>query len=138
MDLVTDASSLLCLAFQGEAVAHGQRVVDAVRDGGAIVPSIFWYEVRNALLVSERRGRIHPGQSMSFLALLQELPISIEPLPGEAGVLQLARDHQLSVYDAAYLELALRERLPLATLDRSLAEAAGKCGVPIWGRSSQE
>jgi predicted nucleic acid-binding protein len=133
MGLVPDASAFLCLAFKDEGLAYGFSVVDAVRDQGGLVPPIFWYEIRNALIVNERRRRIAPSETATFLALLDELPLSIEPLPADSGVLQLAREHQLSVYDASYLELALREGLPLATLDNALAQATKKCKVSLWG-----
>lgn len=132
MGIVPDASAFLCLAFKDEGLAYGMSVVDEVRDHGGLVPPIFWYEIRNVLVVNERRGRIGAGQSASFLALLNELPISIEPLPPDAGVLQIARDHRLSIYDASYLELAFREGLPLATLDHAMVTAAGQIHVSMW------
>jgi predicted nucleic acid-binding protein len=82
MRLVTDASAILSLAFRGEAVAYGQRVLDEIREGGAGVPSIFWYEVRNVLITGERRNRILPNQSASFLALLDQVPSSFFLRPG--------------------------------------------------------
>jgi len=82
MRLVTDASAILSLAFRGEAVAYGQRVLDEIREGGAVVPSIFWYEVRNVLITGERRNRILPNQSASFLALLDQVPSSFFLRPG--------------------------------------------------------
>ncbi len=130
--IVPDASAFLCLAFKDEGLAFGQGVVDAVRDGGGLVPSIFWYEMRNALVVSERRGRIAPERTATFLSLIEQLPMSMEPLPDDAAILGLARSHQLSIYDSAYLELALRERLPLATLDKRLADAAKQSEALLW------
>lgn len=132
MALVADASTFLCLAFKDEAASYGMAVADAVRDEGGLVPAIFWYEIRNALIANERRGRIAPERTAAFLALLDELPLSIQPLPADAGVLGLVRQHRLSVYDASYLELALREGLPLATLDSALAGAAAKSKVKHW------
>jgi predicted nucleic acid-binding protein len=132
MALVTDASAFLCLVFKDEGLSYGASVVDAVRDDGGVVPAIFWYEVRNALVVNERRGRISVGQTTTFLGLLSGLPLSIEPLPPESGVLQIARKHGLSVYDASYLELSSRLGLPLATLDETLRAAAVNMGDFVW------
>ena len=130
MPLVPACSAVVCLAFEDEqGVAFGARVLDGIRDGGALVPSIWWYELRNALVVNERRGRIEPAQSDAFLQLVTRLRITVEPPPQPSSVMTLARDHRLSVYDAAYVELALRESLPLATLDGKLSQAAARLGV---------
>jgi predicted nucleic acid-binding protein len=136
MPIVLDASAMLSLAFRGEGLAFGLAVLETICAEGGHVPFLFWYEVRNALVVNERKGRITIGQAEVFLALLQDLPIVIEPLPADAGVLQLARDHQLSVYDAAYLELAERLGMPLATLDQTLAEAARRIKVQVFSIKS--
>lgn len=132
MAIVVDASALLCLAFDYEGLSYGMALLDAIRDEGALAPPILWYELRNSLIVNERRGRIPPERSTAFLALLEELPILLQPLPLDAGVLDLARRHDLSAYDASYLELAVREGLPLATLDESLRAAARKTSTPCW------
>lgn len=130
--LVVDASVALCLAFRDEGLPYGVAAVDAIVEGGAVTPSIFWYEVRNALVVSERRNRITQDRSNAFLTLLGDLPISIVALPPPPDVLDLARQLQLSVYDAAYLELAVREALPLASLDKALIAAAARVRVHVW------
>ena len=132
MAIVVDASALLCLAFDDEGLPYAMSLIDAVRDTGAIAPPILWYELRNALVVNERRGKIQPEQSTAFLALLDELTIVSQPLPPEAGVLDLARRLQLSVYDASYLELAVREGALLATLDNALRQAAQKVKIDCW------
>jgi predicted nucleic acid-binding protein len=88
--------------------------------------------LRNALIVNERRKRIEPERSAAFLELLGELPISLQPLPGDAAMLDLARRCKLSVYDAAYLELAVREGAQLATLDKALRDAARRVKVDVW------
>jgi predicted nucleic acid-binding protein len=132
MSIVVDASALLCLAFDDEGLPYGIALIDAIRDEGGLAPPILWYELRNALVVNERRGRIQPERSTAFLALLDELPIVLQPLPPDAGVLDLARRLRLSVYDASYLELAVREGAPLATLDSTLREAALKVKTVYW------
>lgn len=92
-------------------------------------------ELRNSLIVHERRQRITPARTAGFLKALASLPISLDRQIGEAALLGLARDHVLTAYDAAYLELAQRKGLALATLDRALAAAAQASGVALIGRA---
>ena len=107
------------------AVAAMQRVAES----GGVAPRIWWYEIRNALLMNERRNRISPLQVSDTLSDALELPISIDDQHDEAQLLSLARRFDLTVYDAAYLEVAIRRSLPLATLDRRLSQAARVIGV---------
>jgi predicted nucleic acid-binding protein len=97
------------------------------------VPVLWWFEVRNVLVVNERRGRIDPTGSAAFLADLERLPINFDRQFANEAVLALARAHRLTFYDAAYLELALRADAPLATLDQQLARAARAARVPLLG-----
>jgi predicted nucleic acid-binding protein len=88
--------------------------------------------VANGLLIGERRGRITPTDTARILALLVALPIRVDAAGHERArqeVIELARRERLTSYDAAYLELAIREGLPLATLDQQLREAAARAGV---------
>lgn len=96
----------------------------SLADDTAFAPEIWWYEVRNVLISAERRGRATEARSAAFLRALSRLPITVDHDPEQTVVLGLARRHGLTVYDAAYLELALRLRLPLATFDTALARAA--------------
>ena len=98
---------------------------------GALVPGIWWYELRNALIVNERRGRLSAEDTRATLADLNEMNIAIDARHDTQTVLGLARKNSLSVYDAAYLEVALRRRLPLATLDRRLSRAAAASGATL-------
>jgi predicted nucleic acid-binding protein len=90
----------------------------------AVVPSLWWFEIRNILVVSERRKRISESDTGVFLRDLAGLRVRVDREPEESVVLSLARTHGLSVYDASYLELAVREAIPLATLDAQLIAAA--------------
>jgi predicted nucleic acid-binding protein len=92
---------------------------------------LWWFEVRNTLVISERRKRITPDQAVQILARLDELPLRLDVTPDSPVVMGLAREHGLTVYDAAYLEVALRLVLPLATLDHALAAAAPSAGVEL-------
>ena len=102
-----------------------------VAEEGGVAPRIWWYELRNALLVNERRGRISRQQVSDTLIDSLELGISIDDQHDASLLLEIARRHGLSVYDAAYLEVAFRRGLPLATLDGRLQRAAGVDGVAV-------
>jgi len=124
MAFVLDASITACWAFQDEDHPDAGLAFRKVRTEEAVVPSLWWFEVRNILVVNERRQRISEPDTTAFLRDLSRLRVRIDHQPEQAAVLRLARTHRLSVYDAAYLELAQREGLPLATLDKLLAGAA--------------
>ena len=132
MSLVLDCSVAMSWCFEEEAGDYADRVLDALEEGEAFVPSVWPLEVANVLVVAERRGRLKVGESARFLELLQSLPIFVEEvsLPRATGaVLSLARELDLSVYDASYLELAMRSGVALATHDQALANAADAAGV---------
>jgi predicted nucleic acid-binding protein len=132
MALVLDCSIVMALCFPDEASALADAALDAVTTGGAAVPAIWWFEVRNVLIVNERKGRIDAARSGAFLADLAKIPIRIDREPDNDAVLALARAHRLTVYDAAYLDLALRLGAPLATLGDDLANAAPKAGAALF------
>lgn len=104
-----------------------------VAEMGGVVPQIWWYELRNALLVNERRGRITAQQVSDTLADSLALGMEIAQEHEEATILGFARHYGLTVYDSAYLEVAFRRGLPLATLDRRLSEAAADIGIAVVG-----
>ena len=124
MALVLDASITACWAFQDEDHPDARLAFHQMRSEEAVVPCLWWFEVRNILVVNERRRRIAESETAAFLLSRSRLRIRIDRTPDESAILRLARTHRLSVYDAAYLELAQREGLPLATLDADLKKAA--------------
>ena len=132
MALVVDASIMLAWAFQ-EVDPRASEARERLRGEDAAVPSLWWFEVRNGLVMGERRGLLTEGRTARFLRELSRLAIIVDGVPDETGVLTLARQRRLNVYDAAYLELALRRDLPLATLDRALVDAARAEGTPLIG-----
>jgi predicted nucleic acid-binding protein len=136
MALVLDASITACWAFQDEDHPDARLAFHQMRSEEAVVPCLWWFEVRNILVVNERRRRIAESDTAAFLLNLSKLRIRIDRAPDESAVLRLARTHRLSVYDAAYLELAQREGLPLATLDADLKKAAAGEGVALTGQCS--
>ncbi len=124
-----------CLADESHVVADD--AMQAVIEHGAVVPGIWWYELRNALVVNERRGRLEPADTQATLADLRELSIAIDRDHDEGAILNLARSHDLSIYDAAYLEVAQRRALPLGTLDNRLRRAAMSARVAVFGEQDE-
>jgi predicted nucleic acid-binding protein len=129
---VLDCSIALAWFFADEANDYADAVASALPTAVVIVPSLFHLELANTLVVGERHGRSTAAQAAAFLTRLAALPIVVDEQTMKrawAETIALARAHGLSAYDAAYLELALRESLPLATLDDPLAAAAKAVGI---------
>lgn len=132
MPFVIDASVVAAWAFdEPDPIAAATRV--RVAREAALAPGLWWYELRNVLIVGERRGRTSQQRNVEFLSQLAALDLTLDHSPDEAAVMLLARRHRLTVYDAAYLELAVREGVPLATLDGPLANAARAERVALIG-----
>lgn len=134
--LVMDASVTLAWAFEDETDPYSEAVLESLVEVEALVPAIWALEVGNALVVAERRRRSTQAATVQFLDLLWQLPISVAPDRPEqilSEILALAREQRLSAYDAAYLQLAMRRGLPLATNDATLRQAAARAGVPVYG-----
>jgi predicted nucleic acid-binding protein len=131
-EFVVDSSVTVAWFFEDESDAYAEAVEDALASAIAWVPSLWPLEVANALVVGERRKRTTEAKVAPFLNLLRSLPITLDDETATQAwqeSLHLALAHYLSVYDAAYLELALRRGLPLATLDDRLKAAAAAVGV---------
>lgn len=132
MAFVLDASIVACWALRDEHATVAERALGRLSSDEAVVPALLWFEVRNILVVNERRKRLTEAATQEFLAQLAALPIRTDVSPDEPEVLRIARKHKLTAYDAAYLELARRLRLPLATLDDDLLAAARREGVRVF------
>lgn len=138
MTLVLDASMTLAWIFERTNADQGERAsraLQALSSTDALVPSLWHAEVANALLVGERRKVIMQAQSREFLRRLDQLPIMTDttsPASRRDPVMALARQYELSAYDACYLDLALRTAGMLATFDTKLAHAANLAGVPVF------
>ena len=135
MPFVLDASIAACWAFEDEDYPAATLALERIRTDEARVPSLWWFEVRNTLIVHEPRGRLVEADTAAFLRGLSRLWVTVDRSPDESAVLTLARKHRLTVYDASYLELAQREILLLATLDTNLVRAARaeRCLFSIHG-----
>ena len=131
MPFVLDASVTASWCFEDEVVPVADAAMNRLPEDHAVVPALWWFEIRNILVVNERRGRIESADSEVFLNDLARLPIRIEIDPNERLVVALARKHRLTAYDAAYLDLAVRLTAPMATLDRALAVAARAEGLEL-------
>ncbi len=131
---VLDVSLTMGWFFEDEATDAGWQLLDRAIRTGVAVPSIWAYELANVLFVAERRGRVTPAQSSGFLSRLDGLRIDVEATASNhllTVVLPLARSTGLAIYDAAYVDLAQRLGLPLATKDRRMAEAAASVSIPL-------
>ena len=131
MPFVLDASVAACWYFEDEHDSRADAALQMLDGDSALAPVLWWFEIRNVIVLGERRRRASEQYTAGFLGYLQQLPIELAALPDRADVFTLARRHRLTFYDAAYLELAQRERIALATLDDDLAAAARVEGVAL-------
>jgi len=136
VNLVLDSSATLAWIYSDETTEPIRRLFDAVVDHGAVVPALWRLEVANSLTVAVRRGRIDADFRRASLADLALLDITTDlytDIHAWSETLSLADRFQLTLYDAAYLELAARRNLPLATLDNALRTAATALGFRLLG-----
>jgi predicted nucleic acid-binding protein len=131
---VLDASATLSWCFEEQPEDLTRWMLRALKERGALVPAIWTLEVPNVLFTAERRGRIGRVEVARFIEMLRGLPIAVSTQ--EHGlipdpILALSHGHQLTTYDAAYLDLALRQGASLATFDRALRKAADGLGIDL-------
>jgi predicted nucleic acid-binding protein len=134
MPFVVDASVALAWCFADEASPAADEILARLQEDDAIAPSIWPLEIANGLRSAERRGRLDEADLPGVRRLLAALPIAVETLGLQRAlgeVLPLARALQLTAYDAAYLDLALRTGFALATVDDYLAQAASAAGAEL-------
>jgi predicted nucleic acid-binding protein len=123
--------------FADEANSYADSVAKSLKDAIAVVPGLFHLEIANILLVGERRKRNNRAQADSFVTRLAALPVIVDGQTASRActdTIALARTYGLSTYDAAYLEVAVRETLPIATLDDEIRDAAIAIGVSLYKR----
>lgn len=136
MSIVVDSSLALAWCFEDERTAATVALLTEVAEAGAVAPVLWPLEVLNGLAMAERRGRLETARRHQLAGFLQELPITIDYESASQAwtdTATLAERCKLTLYDAAYLELAQRLGLPLATLDRDLRSAATAVGVKLLG-----
>jgi len=136
LSLVVDASVTLAWYFPDESNNLADAALDYVGNEGALVPIHWRAEITNGLTMGIRRNRISMAYRAEIIQVLQNLPFIVDAESHEqmwSSSMRLADRYGLSIYDAAYLELAQRKRLPLATLDKALQKAALDSGVELFG-----
>ena len=135
MSFVVDNSIALAWCFEDEQTPAKMALLDRLTEEGAMAPQLWPIEALNGLLTAERRGRINARTRRRLAGFLGELPISIDDETAGrvwSATAQLAEAHNLTAYDATYLELALRLAMPLATSDAALIRAAEREGVSVF------
>jgi len=133
---VVDCSIAMAWLFNDEATPKTEALLNRLTTETALVPAWWFIEIANVLAMAERKARITPTQSDAFIADLGKLGIERDdeaPNRAFTYLLALCRKHQLTSYDAIYLDLAVRHNLPLATLDEDLRKTAKKLGVRLLG-----
>jgi predicted nucleic acid-binding protein len=136
VSFVVDNSVALAWCFEDEHTAPVMALLDRVAERGAFAPSLWPLEALNGLLTAERKKRLDARRRHRLAGFLRALPITVDQETADqawTATIRLAERYRLSVYDAAYLELAQRRKLPLATLDHELIKAAKGAGVTLVG-----
>ena len=136
--VVIDASVGLAWCFPDEASDYADRVLVALKGYTILVPALWATEITNAVLVAERRKRIRQPEIRRFVELLGDLTVVMDSqtvTDSIGNILPLGREFGLSAYDAAYLDVAMRHGVPLATLDGNLRKAGRKAGIDVFGNA---
>ena len=136
MDFVIDASIAAAWVIDDEQNEAADRLFDQLETNQGHVPALFWYEMRNILLLVERRGRAAEGSAEPAMHKLHGLPITTSDVSEDNESFVLARRHRLTAYDTLYPQIAVNLSISLATADRRLASAAREAGVMVLGPSA--
>lgn len=139
MSFVLDSSVALAWCFEDEQTPAVMGLLDRVAETGASAPLLWPLEALNGLFAAERRRRVDPEKRATLAAFLHDLPIILDgdtALRAWDATTRLAQHFRLTIYDAAYLELAQRRQLPLASLDHDLRKAATASGVEVLGAAT--
>jgi predicted nucleic acid-binding protein len=136
VSFVLDSSVALSWCFEDERSAAGEALLYRVAEAGAVAPLLWPLEILNGLMTAERRRRLDAARRRRLAGFLNDLPVTLDADTASRAwndTLRLAEQHRLTMYDAVYLELALRLDLPLASLDRDLRRAGHAAGVALLG-----
>ena len=128
---VPSSSVALAWVLRDEPSASADAALQQVAENGGVDPALWWVEVRNGLVTAERRGRLTQEDTAAALQAIDALGIHLDHAPDNTSLLRLARTHGLTVNDAMYLELSIRQQRPLVTLDGKLHAAAQAEGVAL-------
>ncbi|HEX6097408.1 MAG TPA: type II toxin-antitoxin system VapC family toxin [Thermoanaerobaculia bacterium] len=136
-DFVADASVAIAWVHPAQATGETDAMLERLAEGGSlVVPALWPLEVANALTVLRRRGKLTPGETRTAIEVLRELPVVVDHEAATIAftrLVELASQHELTIYDATYIELAMRRQLPLASNDAKMKHAAARSGVDLWG-----
>ncbi|CCF01156.1 type II toxin-antitoxin system VapC family toxin [Sinorhizobium fredii] len=138
MSFVLDASIAASWFLPDEESETAETLIASLGVAPGLVPSLFWFEIRNLFVMAERRGRVNPGSALAMTLSLRGLPLQDGGFGNDVSVVDLALRHGLSGYDASYVALAKSSELPLATADRRMAAAARGEGLKIVGPLEHE
>jgi predicted nucleic acid-binding protein len=136
-NLIVDCSVAMAWCFVDEATKSTNELLERLADEAALVPALWHLEITNVLALAEKKNRINKGEVDEFISLLESLEIEADEESSNRAfhhLLPLCRTYQLTSYDATYLDLAVRRKLPLASLDEPLRKAAKKLGVKLLGK----
>lgn len=133
---VADASVAIAWVHPAQATPETDAMLNSLAAGGSlVVPALWPLEVANALTVLRRRRKLTPDEARTAIEIIRELPVVIDHEAATVAftrLVDLASEHELTVYDATYIELAARRQLPLASNDERMKEAAITAGVDLW------
>lgn len=132
MAFIADSSVVAAWAIPDEKSEVADQLLARAQTEGIVYPILLWYEIRNVLAGAERRNRITTADSDEFLSRLEKIPTQIAGSGGSENTMRLSRLHTLTAYDSAYLELAIRTGLAIATFDHQLARAARIEGIAVY------
>ena len=128
---VLDSSVTVAWVLGDESSGRADATLQEVTEVGGVAPALWWVEVRHALVIAERKGRLTPEDTAAAVQAIDALGVHLDQALDSASLLRLARTHGLTAYDAMYLELSIRQQRPLATLDRRLGVAAQAEGITL-------
>lgn len=134
MSIIADISVVLAWLFDEKQTPVALELLNVIESEGLIVPILWWSELENGLLMAERRARRTADECSAFLALVRQLSIRTDDTPRyrlSDDILRLGRTHQLTACDAAYVELAIREAIPLATFDEAIRNCAPQARITV-------
>ncbi|MSP53608.1 MAG: PIN domain-containing protein [Gammaproteobacteria bacterium] len=133
--IILDCSATLAWLMPDESWPEGELLLDEIVENGAYVPNLWSLEIANSLLIAVTRKRITHEMRLNLLSSLKDLPIEVDSSTSDYAfnkISTIAQEHELTAYDASYIELAVRLKGTLATLDKALIKAASKMKVPLY------